>query len=182
MCFISNTSLMNIAPTSEFCVFKSMWRSWRRLWLCSYLYCAICMVHVFNGVEPVMWRQIISHWSNNSDVTWASWRLKSAGACWIEQQINIVREIHQWAVGFPHKRASNGENSYILTWGTIIMRTHYQQQCWRHDMDTLSASPFVNGIRRSPLVIHAIDQWCSTIHRRRVDSNLILRDAHVMSL
>ena len=27
MCFISNISLMNIALTSEFCVFKSMWRS-----------------------------------------------------------------------------------------------------------------------------------------------------------
>ena len=103
MCFISNISLMNIAPTSEFCVFKSMWRSWRRLWHCSYLYCAICMVHVSNGVEPVVWRQIISHWSNYSDVTWASWRLKSTGACWVEQQINIVSEIHQWAVGFPHK-------------------------------------------------------------------------------
>ena len=103
MCFISIFSLMNIVLTSEFCVFKSMWRSWRRLWHCSYLYCAICMVHVSNGVEPVVWRQIISHWSNYSDVTWASWRLKSTGACWIEQQINIVSEIHQWAVGFPHK-------------------------------------------------------------------------------
>ena len=103
MCFISNVSLMNIALTSEFCVFMSMWRSWRRLWHCSYLYSAICMVHVSNGVEPVVWHQIISHWSNYSDVTWASWRLKSTGACWIEQQINIVSEIHQWAVGFPHK-------------------------------------------------------------------------------
>ena len=73
MCFISNISLMNIALTSEFWVFKSMWRSWRRLWHCSYLYCAICKVHVSNGVEPVVWRQIISHWSNYSDVTWASW-------------------------------------------------------------------------------------------------------------
>ena len=87
---------MNIALTSEFCAFKSMWRSWRRLWHCSYLYCAICMVHVSNGVEPVVWRQIISHWSNYSDVTWASWRLKLTGARWIEQQINIVSEIHQW--------------------------------------------------------------------------------------
>ena len=95
MCFISNISLMNIALTSQFCLFKSMWRSWRRLWHCSYLYCAICMVHVSNGVEPVVWRQIINHWSNYSDVTWASRRL--------EQQINIVSEIHQWAVGFPHK-------------------------------------------------------------------------------
>ena len=103
MWLISNISLMNIALTSEFCVFKSMWRSWRRLWHWSYLYCAICMVHVSNGVEPVVWRQIICHWSNYSDVTWASWRLKSTGACWIEQQINIVSEIHQWAVGFPHK-------------------------------------------------------------------------------
>ena len=103
MCFISNVSLMNIAPTSEFCVFKSMWRSWRRSWHCSYLYCAICMVHVSNGVEPVVWRQIISHWSNYSDVTWASWRLKSTGARRVEQQINIVSEIHQGAVGFPHK-------------------------------------------------------------------------------
>ena len=80
--------------------------------------------------------------------------------------------------GFSSQRASNGENSCIPTWGTIMMRTHYQQQCWRHDMDTLSVSPFVNGIRRSPLVTHAIDQWCSPMHRRRVDSNLILRDAH----
>ena len=39
-----------------------------------------------------------------------------------------------------------------------MMRTHYQQQCWRHDMDTLSASPFVSRIRRSPLVTHAINQ------------------------
>ena len=61
------------------------------------------MVYVSNGVEPVVWRQIISHWSNYSDVTWASWSLKSTGACWIEQQINIVSEIHQCAVGFPHK-------------------------------------------------------------------------------
>ena len=159
MRFISNISLMNIALTSEFCVFKSMWRSWRRLWHCSYLYCAICMVHVSNGVEPVVWRQIISHQPNK----YFGWNPP------------VSR-------GFSSQKASNGENSCILTWGTIMMRTHYQQQCWRHDMDTLSASPFVNGIRRSPLVTHAIDQWCSTIHRRRVDSNLILRDAHVMSL
>ena len=84
--------------------------------------------------------------------------------------------------GFPSQIASNGENSYILIWGTIMMRTHYQQQCRRHDMDTLSASPFVNGIHLSPLVTHAIDQWCWTIHHRRFDSNLIPRDAHVMSL
>ena len=150
---------MNIALTSEFCAFKSMWRSWRRLWHCSYLYCAICMVHVSNGVEPIVWRQIISHWSNYSDVTWASWHLKLTGARWIEQQINIVSEIHQWGPVME-------KHSCILTWGTIMMRTHYQQQCWRHDMDTLSATPFVYGIRRSPLVTHAIDQWCSTIHRR----------------
>ena len=157
-----------------------MWRFWRCLWHCSYLYCAICMIS--NGIAPVVWRQIICHWSNYSDVTWVSWRLKSTGAYWIEQQINIVSEIHQRAVGFPSQRASYGEKSYILTWGTIMMITHYQQQCRRHDMDTLSASPFVSGIRRSPLVTHAIDQRCWTIHHRRVDINFILRDAHVMSL
>ena len=166
MCFILNISLMNIAPTSEFCVFKSMWRSWRRLWLCSYLYCAICMVYVSNGVESVVWRQIISHWSNYSDVTWASWGLKSTGAC-CEWNPPVCR-------GFSSQRTSNGEDSCILTWGTIMMRTHYQQQCWRHDMDTLSASPFVSRIRRSPLVTHAINQWCSTINRRRVDDVMLM--------
>ena len=154
MCFISNISLMIIAPTSEFCEFKSMWRSWRRLWHCSYLHCAICMVHVSDGVEPVVSLSVAPDHRPLEQLQWRHMGVMASQINWsvFGWTTNKYCEWNHQCRGFPSQKASNGENSCILTWGTIMMRTHYQQQCWRHDMDTLSASPFVNGIRRSPLV------------------------------
>ena len=100
---------------------------------------------VFNGVAPVVWRQIICHWNNYSDVTWASWRFKLTGACWIEQQ--IVSEIHQWAMGFPHRLPVMGKIPIFLyeepLWWEHIINSNVDVMTWirfpPHPLSTESA-------------------------------------------
>ena len=90
------------------------------------------MIHVSNGVEP---RSVAPDHQPLEQLQWRHMGVMASQINWsvLDRTTNKYCE---WnppvSRGFSSQRASNGENSRILPWGTIMMRTHYQQQCWRH--------------------------------------------------